>query len=177
MRRVYRLPAELRSELAKPMGRVFDSEQAKGPGFARLAKSSPMVVTVGDRVADTLETAGRTPDIHVIDGIERRSRRELPDVPYERLVKVKNPPATLTSDAIEGMRKAFAGKMPARVLVDGEEDLMAMLAIAMAPSGAVVFYGQPKVGVVAVKVGAASRARNRSILAKMGIEGVGEASS
>ncbi|MDG7008083.1 MAG: DUF359 domain-containing protein [Nitrososphaerota archaeon] len=173
MRRVYRLPEGLRPKLAEPMGRVFDGEQAKGTGFARLAKSSQMVVTVGDRVADTLESIGRTPDIHVIDGIERRSRRELPDVPFVRLVKVKNPAATLTLQAIEGMRKAFAGKKPVRVLVDGEEDLMAMLAIAMAPRGAVVFYGQPKVGVVAVKVGAASRARNRAILAEMGIEGVG----
>ena len=177
MRRVYRLPEELRSKLAEPMGKVFDAEGAKGEGFARLAKSSRMVITVGDRVADTLESIGRTPDIHVVDGIERRGRRELPDVPFERLVKVKNPAGTLTEDAIKGMRKAFTGRMPARVLVDGEEDLMAMLAIAMAPSGAVVFYGQPKVGVVAVKAGAASRARNRSILAKMGIEGIGEASS
>ena len=158
------------------MGKVYDAGQAKGPAFARLAKRSPMVITVGDRVADTLEAAGRTPDVHVVDGIERRSRRELPDVPYVRLVKVKNPAGTLTSAAIEGMRKALKGKTPARVLVDGEEDLMAMLAIAMAPMGAVVFYGQPKVGVVAVKVGAASRARDRAILAEMGIRGVREAS-
>lgn len=177
MRRVYRLPEGLRPKLAKPMGRVFDSEQAKGSGFARLAKRSPMVITVGDRVADTLETVGRTPDIHIIDGVERRNRRRLPEVPYLRLVKVKNPAGTLTLQAIEGVRKAFAGEMPARVLVDGEEDLMALLAIAMAPSGACVFYGQPKVGVVAVEVGAASRGRSRSILAEMGIEGIDEPSS
>ena len=177
MRRVYRLPEELRPRLATPLGRVFDAEQVKGSEFERLAAVSPMVITVGDRVADTLEKIGRTPDIHVVDGIERRSRRDLPDVPFKRLVKVKNPAGTLTQGAIEGMRKAFDGKTPVRVLVDGEEDLMAMLAVGMAPRGAVVFYGQPKVGVVAVKVDAASRKRNRSILAKMGIRGVEKASS
>ena len=177
MRRVYTLPEELRPILAKPLGRVFDSEQAKSSDFARLAKISPMVITVGDRVADTLEASGRTPDVHVIDGVERRSRRELPDVPFKRLVKVRNPAGTLTPEAIKGMRSAFTGKMPARVLVDGEEDLLAMVAIAMAPSGVVVFYGQPGVGVVAVKVDTVSRARNRSILAKMGIRGLRKTSS
>jgi len=55
------------------------------------------------------------------------------------------------------------------VQVDGEEDLMAMLAIAMAPVFAMVFYGQPGVGVVAVRTDATAKARNRAILAKMGI--------
>ena len=177
MSRVYRLPQGLRSELARPLGKVFDAEQAKGSAFARLAKSASVVVTVGDRVTDTLELAGRTPDVHVIDGVERRSRRELPDVPYDRLVMVRNPPGVLTQEAIDGVREAFAGRSPVRVQVDGEEDLMAMLAIVMAPVGAVVFYGQPKVGVVAVKVDAASKARSRSILAKMGIERIGAPSS
>lgn len=177
MRRVYRLPEDLRPLLARPLGRIFDAEQAESQEFARLAKSSPMVITVGDRVADTLQGVGKTPDIHVIDGIERRSRRVLPDVPFKRLVKVKNPAGTLTLGAIEGIRKAFAGTMPVRVLVDGEEDLMAMLAIAMAPTGAVVFYGQPGVGVVAVKVGPVSRARNSSILRKMGLREVRKTST
>ena len=177
MRRVFRLPEELRPELAKPLGRVFDAERVKGPAFVRLVKNSLVVITVGDRVTDTLETMGRTPDVHVIDGIERRSRRELPDVPFERVVRVSNPAGTLTRGAIGGVRKAFAWKPPVRVIVDGEEDLLAVLAIAMAPRGAVVFYGQPKVGVVAVEVDAASRARSRLILAKMGIEGLEEPSS
>ena len=172
MRRVYKLPEALRTALAEPLGRVYDGEEVAGAEFASLAKDSSMVVTVGDRVTDTLELMGRTPDVFVIDGVERRSKRELPKVPYARLVKVKNPAGTLTLVAIEGMRRAFAGKKPVRVQVEGEEDLMAMLAIAMAPVSAVVFYGQPGVGVVAVRANALAKSRNRAVLAKMGIRGI-----
>ena len=131
-----------------------------------------MVITVGDRVTETLGEVGRTPEVQVVDGIERRSRRELPRVPYARLVKIKNPAGRITTGAIEGMRRAMLGKKPVRVLVDGEEDLLAMLAIAMAPISATVLYGQPLVGVVAVKADAVAKARNRAVLAKMGIRGL-----
>ncbi len=169
---MYRLPEGLRSKLAQPLGQVFSAEEAAGPGFAKIAREAPMVVTVGDRVTDTLGEAGRTPDVQVVDGVERRSRRELPNVPYARLVKVRNPAGTLTNSAITGVRRAFLGRKPVRVQVDGEEDLMAMLAIAMAPVSATVFYGQPGVGVVAVKANAVSKSRNRAMLAKMGIKGI-----
>jgi len=172
LRRVYRLPLELRSTLARPLGRVFTEEEVGNLEFKRLAREAPMVGTVGDRVTDTLGALSRTPEVQVVDGVERRQNRELPDVPYARLVKVNNPAGTVTADAIEGMRAAFGGKKPVRVKVDGEEDLMAMLAIAMAPVSAVVYYGQPGEGVVAVKADATSKSRNREILAKMGIRGI-----
>lgn len=172
MRRVFRLPEELRPKLAKPLGRVFEGAEANGPELEKLAREAPMVVTVGDRVTDTLGSLGRIPEVQVIDGIERRKKREPPDVAYARLVRAKNPAGTLTLEAIEGMRRAFNGKKPVRVQVQGEEDLMAMLAIAMAPVSAVVFYGQPGVGVVAVRANAFAKSRNRAILAKMGITGI-----
>jgi GTP-dependent dephospho-CoA kinase len=172
LRDAYTLPEELRSRLAKPLGRVFTGDEAKGIEFESLARQAPIVVTVGDRVTETLGKLGRTPEVQVVDGFERRSRRTPPEVPYARLVRVKNPAGSLTVEAIEGMRRAFEGNKPVRVLVDGEEDLMAMLAIAMAPVSAVVFYGQPGVGVVAVRANAVTKARNRAILAKMGISGI-----
>jgi GTP-dependent dephospho-CoA kinase len=172
LRRVYRLPVELRPTLARPLGRVFTGDEVEGTEFKKLARDAPMVVTVGDRVTDTLGTLGRAPEVQVVDGVERRQHRELPAVPYARLVKVENPAGTVTAGAIDGMRRAFGGKKPVRVQVDGEEDLMAMLAIAMSPISAVVFYGQPGEGVVAVKVNAISKSRNREILKKMGIKGI-----
>ena len=170
MRRTYRLPEELRARLATPLGKVYTAEEAKGTDFERLVRGAPMTVTVGDRVTDTLGAIGRTPDVQVVDGFERRIPREVPTVPHVRLVRVKNPAGTLTTDAIDGMREAFMGKKPVRVQVEGEEDLMAMLAIALAPVSAIVFYGQPGVGVVAVKATAMAKSRNRAILAKMGIK-------
>ncbi|MDG6983585.1 MAG: DUF359 domain-containing protein [Nitrososphaerota archaeon] len=172
MRRVYTLPERLRPKLAKPLGRVFKADEVVGVEFKDLARLASMVITVGDRVTETLGEAGRTPEVQVVDGFERRTKREPPELPYRRQIRVKNPAGTLTSGAISGMQKAFGGTKPVRVLVDGEEDLMAMLAVAMAPISSLVFYGQPGVGVVAVRVSAASKSRNRAILAEMGIKGL-----
>lgn len=172
MRSTYKLPEEMRTSLAAPLGTVFSAEEVEGPDFQQVVKSASMTVTVGDRVTDTLGAMGRTPDVQVVDGVERRMAREAPTVPYARLVRVKNPAGTLTAEAIVGMKNAFLGKKPVRVMVEGEEDLMAMLAIAMAPVSAMVFYGQPGVGVVAVKANAFSKSRNRALLAKMGIRDI-----
>jgi len=170
LRRMYGLPEELRTRLAAPLGTVYSAEEVKGPDFERLVRSAPMTITVGDRVTDTLGAMGRTPDVQVVDGVERRVVRAVPSVPYARLIRVKNPAGMLTEDAIAGMKKAILGKKPVRVQVEGEEDLVAILAIAMAPLSAVVFYGQPGIGVVAVKANAMAKSRNRAILAKMGIK-------
>jgi len=172
LRRMYGLPEELRTRLAAPLGTVYSAEEVKGPDFERLVRSAPMTITVGDRVTDTLGAMGRTPDVQVVDGVERRVVRAVPSVPYARLIRVKNPAGMLTEDAIAGMKKAILGKKPVRVQVEGEEDLVAILAIAMAPLSAVVFYGQPGIGVVAVKANAMAKSRNRAILAKMGIKAI-----
>jgi GTP-dependent dephospho-CoA kinase len=126
-------------------------------------------VTVGDRVTETFGKLGRIPDVQLVDGLENRKKRETPDVPYKRQVKVRNPAGTITDEAINGIREAFRGAKPARVLVDGEEDLLAIPVIALAPESAVVFYGQPGEGIVAVKADAETKTRNRTILSEMGI--------
>lgn len=172
MGRMYRLPDELRTRLATPLGTVYSAEEAKGAGFKTLVKNAPMTVTVGDRVTDTLGAMGRTPDVQVVDGVERRVVRAVPTVPYARLIRVKNPAGMITEEAITGMKEAFLGKKPVRIQVEGEEDLMAMLAIAMSPVSAIVFYGQPGTGVVAVRANAIAKSRNRTILAQMGIKGI-----
>lgn len=167
---IYPLPVELRKELAKPLGRVFEGEEVSGEEFAELVGAASMVITVGDRVTETLAGMGRTPDVQVVDGVERRAKRRPPEIAYSRLIRVENPAGVLTDSAIDGMLEAFSGEKPARVSVDGEEDLLAMLAIAMAPVSAVVFYGQPGVGVVAVKANGVTKSQNRAILARMGIK-------
>lgn len=162
----------MRPKLATPLGRVYYGEETPGDEFGSLVRQSSMVITVGDRVTQTLGELGRAPEVQVVDGVERRSKRDPPNVPYRRLVRVKNPAGAITAGAIVGMRKAFEGTKPVRVMVEGEEDLLAMLAVAMAPVSSMVFYGQPGVGVVAVKVNAVSKSRNRGLLAQMGIKGL-----
>ena len=169
MSRIYKLPETLRPKLAKPMGRLFRTTEVGGKEFSDALIAAPMVVTVGDRVTETVGALGRVPDVQVIDSKENRKERLPPAVVYSRKISVKNPPGTITEEAIGGIREAFRGRKPVRVSVEGEEDLLAIPVIALAPVSALVVYGQPGEGVVAVRADAESKSRNRAVLAELGI--------
>ncbi|MBI3859909.1 MAG: DUF359 domain-containing protein [Thaumarchaeota archaeon] len=165
----YSLPESLRPVLARPLGRMFTTDEVTGAEFFELVRTAPMLITVGDRVTETVGKAGRVPDVQVVDGRENRRDRMLPEVQFSRLVRVSNPAGTITQEAIEGLKEAFTGSKPVRVLVAGEEDLLAILAIALAPLSALLLYGQPHEGIVAVKVGSDTKSRNRALLETIGI--------
>jgi uncharacterized protein (UPF0218 family) len=140
----------------------------RGEDFLSLVTGAELVVTVGDRVTETLqETTGRSPDVFVVDGMERRSAREIPRVAHGSTLKAKNPAGRITKAALDAMSRAFAGEKPVMVLIDGEEDLLTIPAVIEAPLGSVVFYGQPLEGVVAVRVDEKSKASAREILRRM----------
>ncbi len=169
MPKVYRLPEGLRTKLARPVGKLFSAEKVKAHSFAEVVRRAPMVITVGDRVTETLGAQGRVPDVQVVDSRENRRKRAPPVVPYTRKIEVGNPPGTITESAIEGIREALRGQKPVRVAVKGEEDLLVIPVIALAPVFAVIFYGQPGEGIVVVRADAESKSRNRAILAEIGI--------
>jgi len=167
--RVYRLPETLRAKLAKPMGRLYSAAEVGGSEFSSTITAAPMVVTVGDRVTETVGALGRVPDVQVVDSKENRRERLPPDVAYSRKISVRNPPGAITEEAIGVIRDAFRGPKPVRVAVEGEEDLLAIPVIALAPISALVVYGQPGEGVVTVRADAESKSRNRAVLAELGI--------
>ncbi|MGC8969084.1 MAG: DUF359 domain-containing protein [Conexivisphaera sp.] len=131
-------------ELRRPPGPVLDAEAA-----AR-ALSSGRSVLVGDRVSATLCSMGVRPWVHIIDMRERREPSPSPPpCPFERSFAVRNPPGMITREAAEAVEAAMSEDSPARVLVDGEEDLLALVAIYVG-RGALVAYGQPGEGIVVV---------------------------
>ncbi len=130
MPKVYRLPEDLRSRLARPLGRLFTTSELSGTDFIALVSRATMVISVGDRVTETIGAAGREPDVQVVDGLENRRSRTPPQVRYARLIEVENPPGTISEETIRGIRSALEGEKPVRVLVKGEEDLVAIPAIA-----------------------------------------------
>jgi hypothetical protein len=164
----YRLPEEMRAELAKPLGRLFKPNEISSQAFVATVKQAAFVVTVGDRVTETFGKTGRTPDVMIVDSMENRKPRQPPDVSFVSNYVADNPPATITESALKAIKDAFAGPKPARVLVVGEEDLLAIPAIVLAPDSASVFYGQPGQGIVLVKADQAAKARSGAILRRMG---------
>jgi uncharacterized protein (UPF0218 family) len=142
----YTLPRENRRFFKEPFGPLYSSvEDVMDVIRGR------MIIAVGDMVTRNLLIAGITPDVAVIDGITMRSPcRETPLLRSPR-TDVTNPPGMLTDDLITALKDAVAAP-PALIYVDGEEDLAVIPAVLAAPEGAVVLYGQPCEGVVALLV-------------------------
>lgn len=122
---------------------------------------------MGDRVTESMQELGRTPDVQIVDEVERRVKRHAPDVPYVALFRAQNPAGTITFEAVRAIGGALQGKKPARVLIDGEEDLLAIPAIEAAPLGSLLYYGQPGIGVVTVVIDERAKSSAKRILASM----------
>lgn len=167
----YRLPEEMRAELAEPLGRLFKPADISAQSFLDALDKTSFVVTVGDRVTETVAKLGRTPDVQIVDSLENRKPRQPPDVSFVSGFQAKNPPGGISPAAVDSIRLAMEAEKPARLLVDGEEDLLAIPAIILAPEGTGLFYGQPGKGIVMVKADAAAKRRSRALLSRMGFSG------
>jgi len=134
---------ELADELRRPPGPVL------GTDGAMAALSGGRAVLVGDGVSSSLCSRGLRPWVHVVDMRERRSSSAAPPCPFERSLFAQNPPGLITRPAAEAVDEAMSRAPPARVLIEGEEDLLALIAIYLG-RGALVAYGQPGVGIAVV---------------------------
>ena len=156
---------KIREVVASPLGDLITEEEA-----LRLARScSGLVITVGDVVSKLFLSNRVRPHIVVFD--ERTHRRSSGRFPSSllhgyRRSKAENPPGTVSLQAYEELKRLirFSGESALRIL--GEEDLLGLPAIELAPVGSLVFYGQPDMGIVAVKVDRESKNVVKSILAR-----------
>jgi uncharacterized protein (UPF0218 family) len=87
--------------------------------------------------------------------------------PKKSVVHVKNPQGTITEEAITAIRRALESNSQVHLIVDGEEDLLTLIAVLHAPERSLVVYGQPYEGIVVVKVTAEKKAEAMEILKAM----------
>lgn len=163
--RTLRLPERLRDELRAPFGSVVRKVDAAG-----LRKSAKILITVGDACSYDFARQGVVPDVAIYDYREERRpvgddvRRALESLPLGR-VPVSNPAGTIQAAAWKAIEDALADG--GKIEVDGEEDMLALPCIAMAPKGSVVVYGQPGQGAVIVNVDANAKKKAEKLLAEM----------
>lgn len=163
---VLTLPDELRGAFKDPMGPVeTDAEVLVG------SVSGPLIA-VGDVVAYHFERIGHTPDVAVVDGLTERDavEPEVADVleaSSARRITATNPAATLSESMLRALREAVECEEPVAIDVDGEEDLVVLPAIVLAPEGASIVYGQPGEGMVHVTVDDGTKERVRDLLERM----------
>ncbi len=125
------------------------------------------IISIGDATTDRLGMLGIIPDIQIVDGKERRGIREPAGVYYNTELRCNNPAGTITSDAIKVFNNALRAEKPVRIIVDGEEDLLALVALAYAPLNSTILYGQPLQGLVIVKVDIFNKNKFKDLIDKI----------
>lgn len=161
------MPEALRESLGRGfLGvRVCGSEELVTGKLLDLLGDCPGTIVVGDFVCLRLISSGYVPKVCVVDGVTRRALvQPLASERFSRVVRCVNPRSHVCQDAVEKILEA--SRPPERgenvlILVDGEEDLLALPAIAESPLGWCVIYGLPGCGaeLVVVDQGTAESAK------------------
>ena len=80
---------------------------------------------------------------------------------------MNNPQGTITQEAISAIKEALEKNEHTHIVVDGEEDLLTLIAVLYAPENSFVVYGQPYTGIVVVKVTQRKKAQVEEFLKAM----------
>ena len=148
-----------------PLGDLIKEENVNKENILSKIGSESLVITVGDRTTENMINLGIMPQIQIIDGLEKRNKRLVPtDDAINTNLSCKNPPGEITEESTQVIQKAFSCKLPVRIIVNGEEDLLVLPVCIFAPENSVVMYGQPNEGLVIVHITPEIRAKVQKIL-------------
>jgi len=167
---VYAITPELLKKFREPFGVLLRgrfSETMKQLNAIVEREKPPTVVSVGDTVSKNLHEHGMTPQLSITDDKSLRRRVKPATFPSKKVFHVKNPQGTITEEAIKTVREALQVTEGAHVIVDGEEDLLTLIAVLYAPEDALVVYGQPHEGIVVVKATTQKKMEARELLEAM----------
>jgi len=135
-----------------PLGILLPESQADKSNIEKYLTKDSYVITVGDRTTEKMISFDLVPSLQIIDGLEKREKREPPKLSNATELTVDNPAAEITPQSVAMIKKAFTLQGPVRLFVNGEEDLLVLPACIHAPENAVVLYGQPNQGLVIVRI-------------------------
>jgi len=156
--------------LKQPFGTLIPDKQVTKQKLTSMLKGTNQIITVGDATTDRLVSFGIVPDIAVIDGRERRARRSSYENYPAKELRCSNPAGTISKDAMQVLQSALKTPPPVRVLVDGEEDMLALPLFVMSPENSVVLYGQPLEGLVLVKITPAKQKQAKDLMDRISID-------
>ena len=159
-----KLTPKMRALLKRPLGKVF-----RGKKLAEFAKIQKNLIVIGDATLVFLLKKGIIPILAVFD---LKIRRKTISKTKTNLIKkffsfpktAKNPPGTITTQAISAVKRVLSRGKRASILIVGEDDLIALPAIAYAHEGSCILYGQPKKGIVTVISNKRTRKKARKIM-------------
>ncbi|MCS7115288.1 MAG: DUF359 domain-containing protein [Nitrososphaerota archaeon] len=167
MNNTYSIPQKLQEQFKKPWGMLirgsFSETACKLREIIKYEKP-PSIVSVGDAVSRNLAENEIFPNLLIIDNKVMRDRVEPFSFPADREIRAKNPPGTITQEALDAVREAFKANCRVKIVIEGEEDLLTIAAVFYAPENSIIVYGQPHEGVVVVKATRENKAEAAEIL-------------
>jgi uncharacterized protein (UPF0218 family) len=153
-RLVWVLPPSLRKILSRPLDKVYKTKD-----YVDLLRSfnKELVITVGDTVSKTAVTEAYRPRLMIVDNKTMRVSLEGNEWKDYVSETVWNPAGTVTLESLLVLRNLLGKQGDHLLFVDGEEDLLALPTVILAPEGSLVCYGQPGEGVVCINVNKAKK--------------------
>ncbi|QLH03843.1 DUF359 domain-containing protein [Nitrosopumilus cobalaminigenes] len=147
-----------------PLGILLPENQTQKSDIQKFLSENSYLITVGDRTTEKMINFGLIPSLQIIDGQEKREKRDPPKLDNAIELTVDNPAAEITSQSVSTIKKAFTMKSPVRIFVNGEEDLLVLPVCVHAPENSIVMYGQPHEGLVIVSITTEIRNKAQSLL-------------
>ena len=154
----------------EPFGTLIRNNDVTKDQILDILNKAQKVITIGDTTTEKFVGFGYLPDVSVIDGKEKRViKTSVCDYPVDRILRLQNKPGELSEHVIVEVRKLILnidGDSKIRIIIDGEEDLVALPFLIYSPDDWMICYGQPNEGLVIVKVNEDSRKRAELIFNK-----------
>lgn len=170
MIRIHLLTDELRAKLKSPLGTLLKgSFNQTIKEFEKMVQTKKplMIIAVGDALSEALLKKGILPKVLIIDHNVMRN----PSISFAtegyKTAKLTNAAGTISDEVWTVVKSAIAQSGCVKVVVEGEEDLLALPAILSVPEGAFVVYGQPHEGMVVVDVTPEKKTEVRKIVDAM----------
>lgn len=166
----YTLTPKLRVFLKEPFGILIEGppqETMRQLAVLVADQKPPRVITVGDVVTENMHKSGFSPQLSVIDYKSLRDQHMPKQPPVEKTVCVENPQGTITDAAEAAVKEALDAAVHTHVIVEGEEDLLTLVAVLYAPYDSFVVYGQPHVGIVIAKATKERKEKVKELLKEM----------
>ncbi len=152
-----------------PLGKLLTGQPEEAISqLGRLVKEKkpPRVITVGDIVSREALEAGIPVNLRIVDLKTMRQPVESEPRPSKNTYRVRNPPGVITDESLETIKKAM-GVKEALIIVEGEEDLLAIPAVLETPDQSLVVYGQPLQGIVVIVTTDSVRTEVRAMMTRM----------
>lgn len=179
-----RLLEEGRRTLGTPCGYAIRRPPREAIRVVRTIKEDlapPLTIAIGDVVTRNISRYDSRPDVSVIDLKTQREpttfEADLAEH-YDISLRCRNPPGSLTAEAWGSVALAILLALSGKhvlVVVDGEEDLLAIPAVLTAPERSLIVYGLRDEALVALPVTRYLKESLRRFIARSFAALVGEA--